>query len=39
MARDMGYMDDACFGEVMKEAEEVARLIGAMRASVADRMR
>lgn len=39
VARDLGYIDDACFESLMSEANDVARLIGALRASVEMRPR
>ena len=35
VALDVGYLDESLFGNLMRQAEEVARLIGGLRASVA----
>jgi four helix bundle protein len=34
LALDVGYIDQLIFDETMKQAEEVARLVGGLRASV-----
>jgi four helix bundle protein len=34
LALDVGYIDQKAFDETMKQAEEVARLVGGLRASI-----
>ena len=38
-AHDAGYLDKDCFTEVLIQAEEVGRIIGGLRASVAAQKR
>ena len=38
VALDVGYLDKDCFDRLLKQAEEVARIVGGLRASV-DRQR